>query len=219
MASLIVLEDDEDIREELADFLAYCGHQVRSASRLADFWPLMAEADIAILDIGLPDGDGYAAASRLRQASPRVGIIILTGRSALDDKLRGLDDGADHFLVKPFQLPELAAIVAALLRRVGRSWRLDSQTQRLIDPDGRQLDLKPFEMLLFERLAVAGSATLSRQELVTAMGYRWEDFDLRRLDTAICRLRSRWQSVTGEPLPLKTRHRHGYSFGVPIRCV
>ncbi len=213
MASIVLLEDEAILRQELAGFLERRGHRVSQAGSLAAFWPLMAAAEIAIIDIMLPDGEGFEAAQRLREASPRAGVILLTARSATADKLQGLYGGADHYLVKPFKLIELAAIIDVLMRRVGIGWRLDMLAHALISPDGLRLELSPSEMTLCALFCAANGAIVSRRQIVEALGYTWRDFDMRRLDTLISRFRQRWSSAHGRPLPIKTEHRVGYSFG------
>ncbi|MDS4058087.1 MAG: response regulator transcription factor [Candidatus Contendobacter sp.] len=216
MATILLLEDDEILRGELALFLVDLGYRVLEAGTLADFAPLLSAADLAIIDVMLPDGDGFDATARLRACRPAAGAIILTARSTLRDKVRGLSGGADHYMVKPVSLDELAAVVAALLRRVAPGWRLDLKDRRLISPEGHAMALSPMEMTLFELLSSNPGETVSRQALVAAWGYHWLDYDVRRLEQLVSRLRRRWEAETGQPLPLKTVHRFGYSFSADL---
>ncbi|WP_295404735.1 response regulator [uncultured Thiocystis sp.] len=124
MTRILLLEDDWILREELALFLVELGYEVLEAGTLAEFAPLIPGAALAIIDINLPDGDGFDALACLRAQRPGAGAIMLTARGALEDRVRGLTEGADHYLVKPICLVELAAIVQALLRRVAPGWRL-----------------------------------------------------------------------------------------------
>jgi DNA-binding response OmpR family regulator len=217
MACILLLEDEPDYRQELAGFLRGRGHTVRETGTLAEFWPVMDEADVALIDVNLPDGEGFQAVSRLRSSNPSAGIILLTARGTLQDKLAGLGGGADHYLVKPFRLLELEAIIQALLRRVSTHWRLDSRTHALSDPEGHSLLLNPLETTLFHLLALNPEQQVEKRELVEAWGYAWLDYDLRKLDLAISRLRQRWLKECGSALPLKTEHRRGYSFSEPLR--
>ena len=212
MARIALLEDEVALREELALFLSRRGHTLSQAGSLAAFWPLMAAIDLAILDINLPDGSGTEAAVRLHQEQPRVGIIMLTARSAAEDKLAGLYGGADHYLVKPVRFLELAGFVDALLRRLGAGWRLDRISHQLSDPDGHRLDLNAQELTLLDCLSVAPDQVLSRRALVEAFGENWFDYDERRLNTMVSRLRHRWQAISGQELPLKTERGAGFSF-------
>lgn len=220
MARIVLLEDESVLREELAAFLAKRGHEIKGAGTLADFWPLMAAVDIAVIDLMLPDGDGFAATARLRETSPAAGVIMLTARGGLEDKLQGLACGADHYLVKPFRLLELAAIIESLLRRLGVGWRLNLQAHCLTSPDGFSLAVTASEMTLLKLLStVPPGGFVERRSVVEALGQNWLDYDLRRLDTLVSRFRHRWQDESGQPLPLRTEHRKGYSFADTLRRV
>jgi DNA-binding response OmpR family regulator len=212
MPTILLLEDELALREEVADFLCNRGHRVLQAGTLADFVPLVPQARICLLDLMLPDGSGLDAARMVREQSSQVGIIMLTARGQLEDRLEGLRYGADHYLVKPFGLLELGAIIDALLRRVGIEWMLDANAGRLSDPEGRSMNLTPQEMTLVRRLCEAGAEPVSKRQLVEALGQDWSSYDLRRLDTLVSRLRLRWRREAGRELPLKTLHREGYGF-------
>jgi two-component system, OmpR family, response regulator len=220
MARIVVLEDEAVLREELAAFLGKRGHTIKEAGALADFWPLMAGVDIALIDLMLPDGDGFSAVTRLRETCPAVGVIMLTARSGLQDTLQGLASGADHYLIKPFRLLELAAIIETLLRRMGAGWRLSLPAHRLTSPDGFCMALTASEMTLLKLLTtVPPGGFIDRRSVVEALGQNWLDYDLRRLDTLVSRLRHRWLEETGQCLPLRTEHRKGYSFGVALQLM
>jgi two-component system, OmpR family, response regulator len=219
MARIVLLEDDLILREELAFFLLELGHCLLEAGTLSEFEPLIPAADIAIIDLWLPDGDGFEAAARLRAVRPSAGAIILTARDTLEDKLRGFAVGADHYLVKPVCLEELAAILQALLRRVAPGWRLHLKNRCLSSPEGQSCSLSPLEMMLFDLLSRQPDQRLCRQALVTALGHDWLDYDVRRLEKLVSRLRQRWLAEMGQALPLKTVHRYGYSFGAEIHRV
>jgi DNA-binding response OmpR family regulator len=219
MTQITLIEDEPALREELAAFLSGRGHSVMQAACLADFWPLVQQTTIAIIDIMLPDGQGLEAAAKLRETNPQAGVIMLTARGAMEDKLQGYGHGADHYLVKPVRLIELGAIIDALKRRVCSGWRLDIREWKLVSPTGCEIRLGEMEMKLFELLATSAGSVVTRQELIEALGMRWADYDLRRLDTHICRFRQRWQGISGEVLPLKTVHRKGYGFGDVINRI
>lgn len=212
MPTILLLEDELALREEVADFLSNRGHRVLQAGSLSEFVPLVEQARMFLLDLMLPDGTGLEAARLVREQSPQAGIIMLTARGQLQDRIEGLRCGADHYLVKPFGLLELGAIIDALLRRVGSEWILDASSGRLSNPEGRSMNLTPQEMTLVRRLCEAGAEPVSKRELVEAMGHDWASYDLRRLDTLVSRLRLRWRREVGRELPLKTLHREGYGF-------
>lgn len=96
----------------------------------------MDKAEIAILDLNLPDGLGFEAVSRMREVDSRGGVILLTARGSTPDKLVGYAAGADHYIVKPVNLTELNAIITAMLRRTAKGWRIYRAERILICPDG-----------------------------------------------------------------------------------
>ncbi|WP_235490130.1 response regulator transcription factor [Achromobacter sp. DMS1] len=115
-----LLEDDADFREELALGLGGYGFRVAFACDNAGaFYRRLQEqpCDIVILDAHLPGEDGFSVATRLRALSP-VGIVMLTGRSALEDRVRGLEGGADVYMTKPVDLLELSSVIRSLARRM-----------------------------------------------------------------------------------------------------
>ena len=215
MTTIALLEDESTLREEIADFLTSRGHRVRQAGSLAEFGEAMQGARLVILDVMLPDGTGHEAVHMARTLHKQVGIV--TARGSLEDRLAGFAGGADHYLVKPVDLLELEAIVEALLRRIGADWVFRESTSELIDPQGRRLLLTRQECVLFRAVIGAGAGTVvQRRQIVEALGGDWASYDLRRLDTMVSRLRTRWRLQTGEELPLRTLHREGYSFGAAV---
>ena len=217
MTTIALLEDEATLREEIADFLTIRGHRVRQAGSLAEFGDAMQGARLVILDVMLPDGSGHDAVRMARTLHKQVGIVMLTARGSLEDRLAGFAGGADHYLVKPVDLLELEAIVEALLRRIGADWVFRESTSELIDPQGRRLSLTRQECVLFRAVIGAGTGTVvQRRQIVEALGGDWASYDLRRLDTMVSRLRTRWRLQTGEELPLRTLHREGYTFGAAV---
>jgi DNA-binding response OmpR family regulator len=117
-ATVLVVEDDAGLRLALQRMLereGYLVHAAASGSAALELADVIAP-DLLVLDVGLPDMDGYAVMQRLRRTST-VPVLMLTGMDTPSDRVRGLDEGADDYLVKPASLPELAARVRALLRR------------------------------------------------------------------------------------------------------
>ena len=117
---LLLLEDDLDLGQAVADHLEAAGHQVHWCKLIAQAQAQAAEAvapDLALLDLGLPDGDGLDLLRRWRQQGRRWPVIVLTARDQVSDRIRGLQAGADDYLVKPFDLDEMLARVDAVSRR------------------------------------------------------------------------------------------------------
>jgi len=122
---ILVVDDNSDIRENICEYLNLRGHQTIGASDAASAAQLIAEEDIAliVLDVGLPGEDGMSFCRRLRLAGSSILILMLTARDAVDDRVAGLESGADDYVIKPFSLLELNARVEACpFRCVRSSW-------------------------------------------------------------------------------------------------
>lgn len=179
---ILLAEDDQALGRALADGLRHLGHAVdwvddgRHALHAFDSVPYAA----AVLDWNLPRMSGVDVVVALRRRGDRTPVLLLTARDAIDDRIAGLDCGADDYVVKPVHLDELAARVRALLRRSGGD---PAPVQRLgaleLDPsarsarlDGAPLELSPREYALLEALAAHPGRALSRAQLEEAV-YGW----------------------------------------------
>ncbi len=160
---VLLVEDDLELGDGIRIALGDQGMQVVWVRRLAQAVEALADEtlDMALLDLGLPDGDGLALLRRLRRAHPRLPAIILSARDGLQDRLLGLDEGADDYLVKPFALAELFSRVRALARRSGlgeagealrlRGLLVHEQT-RQVGVDGQPVSLSRSEFDLLSLL-------------------------------------------------------------------
>jgi DNA-binding response OmpR family regulator len=176
---LLVVEDDERLSRALRRLLEEDRHVVDVA---ADGETGLAIAEdgagieAVILDVGLPDMSGLEVARRLRRKRSELAILMLTARDTVDDRVTGLDAGADDYLVKPFAYEELAARLRALGRRGATSRRPEpklavgpivlDETSRRVTLDGRSIDLSPREFSLLECLLRHPGQTLSRDQLL-----------------------------------------------------
>ena len=162
MSHILVVEDDENLRLALVDNLEDEGHQVREAATVAEAEAALAggAVDLIILDIMLPDGDGYSLCRRYRAGGGAAMVLMLTARSLEEDVVRGFDVGADDYLAKPYRLRELLARIRALLRRGSASTPAPSALPGLvIDRDARtvgpagggtiELTRTEFDLLVF----------------------------------------------------------------------
>lgn len=188
---LLVVEDNDRLAESLTSLLRGEGHAVDivTSGEEADA-TLAAEAfDLVILDLGLPDMDGMDVLRRLRDRRAETAVLILTSRAALDDRVKGLNLGADDYLTKPFEIEEFEARVRALLRRRARaagssltvgdlSFDVTARAARLRD---LYLDLPRRELDLLEALMVRAGRVTSKSELVEAIS----DFDGSVSESAI----------------------------------
>ena len=119
MSRILIIEDEPAMRTVLTDLLVSEGHRVIAASQGADGLEraLAEQPDLILLDVMMPRLDGFALAQELRRLGRAVPILMLTAKGRVEDRVRGLDSGADDYLVKPFSGDELLARVRALLRR------------------------------------------------------------------------------------------------------
>lgn len=223
MANLILLEDEPILRAELADFLTEHGYAVESAASIAEFHQrfLPQTHSVAVIDIGLPDGNGLELVAELRSRDLNLGIVILTARGATTDRIDGLAHGADYHLPKTSDLNELAAVIGALVRRLHRGgvstcWILDRGRRQLIPPGLQALDLSPQDFLVLKAIMEGTGNPVSKKAIVAALGEDYVQYDLRRIDTQISRLRRRTHQETGVALPLRTFRLEGYLFSAPV---
>lgn len=213
MVRVGLLEDEINLRGEVAEFIRSENYEVLEAGSIAEFKPLIPELQIAIIDIGLPDGNGYDVAKKLHQTSPNIGIIMLTAKSSINDKIKGLKSGADKYLIKPIDFDELSAHLESMSRRImPKSWQLHLILNQITDPIGNHEYLSPYEMILLSLLAQNKGKIVLRTTIAEAFGSGWLDFDHRKLDQLVSRLRKRWKQLTNQQLPIKTAHSQGYLF-------
>jgi DNA-binding response OmpR family regulator len=222
---VLVIEDDIDLQTELVDFLRFYGTDAAGEGTVAGMLRRMQEEhwDVVVLDLGLPDGDGIAAARRLREMRKlKLGIVMVTARGHVDDRIAGLHAGTDAYLVKPVNPRELKAVIDQLMTRLGDAvaaptmptnpgWRLDDETLQLTAPDGTVIPLTGAEALVLKRLMQAQGKVVTRAELSKELPPGGDPDETRRLDSLISRLRSKVAQATGLELPVKTFRNLGYS--------
>ncbi|RYY88228.1 MAG: response regulator transcription factor [Comamonadaceae bacterium] len=218
---LLLIEDDAALRLGLARKLEADGYRVDQAADGEDglFQAREYPADLAIVDLGLPKLSGLAVVKRLRDDGRTLPILILTARGSWQDKVVGLEAGADDYLVKPFEYPELAARVKALLRRSLKaasdvltfgplSIDFSAQSARLA---GADLDLTTFEYRVLELLVRERARVVSKQELSDYLYPHDEDRDSNVLEVLVGRLR-RKLDPDGTLAPIETLRGRGYRF-------
>lgn len=198
MARLLVIEDNVRLATLIAEGLAGLGYRSDVAHSLADADAALAVAafDALVLDLGLPDGDGLEWL-RARQPAGDPPALILTARGGLEDRVMGLDAGADDYLVKPFSVEELAARLRALLRRPGRRAepvlkvgpiKYDTAS-RSASVSGRPLDLARREADLLELLLRRAGQVVRRATIEDAL-YRFDEaVTPNALEAIVSRLR------------------------------
>lgn len=225
MTQILIVEDNLDYAEVTADFLTELGHHVRICNKACEMWAALSEdvIDMVLLDLGLPDDDGFNVIPRLRRLYPHIGLLVLTGRVAFDNRILGLRLGADHYLTKPIKYPELAAHIEALNRRVAPQEHATPPQQWILRLSTRQLELQGQVIPLTEKecnflhLLIINSRPVSRHVIVAGIGDDYHDA-ARRVDMLVYRLRRKTRESLGLDLPLHSTYSEGYSLSTGF-CV
>lgn len=181
---LLIVEDDALLLGGLVQALTSEGYAVDTATKGSEACALLdsGQYSLIVLDLGLPDVDGGDLLRQWRKAHIDLPVLILTARDALEDRVEGLDAGADDYLVKPFALVELKARVRALIRRYqGHSDNLLQQgdislnlSSRQVYLDNQPLEITPKEFALLTRLLMRIGQTVHRETLQQDL-YSWQD--------------------------------------------
>jgi len=196
---ILVVEDDATLRAQLVQAIAGAGHTVEAAAdgREAHYLGEVEDFDLVVLDLGLPLLDGLTVLRRWRAAARNMPVLILTARSAWQEKVAGIDAGADDYLAKPFQMEELLARLRALLRRRGEHgsaiWQcgaigLDTRAARVLLA-GQPLALTSHEFKLLSLLMQRKGEVLSRSELAEHLYAYDSERDSNTIEVFVGRLR------------------------------
>jgi len=232
---ILVVDDDHEIRDLLARFLARHGVRVTTARDGTEMMRLLDERriDLVVLDLMLPGEDGLALTRRLREARSTIPIVILTAMGEDTDRIVGLEMGADDYVAKPFNPRELLARIKAVLRRVQGGgeeaeatlprtklrfdgWVLDLSTRDLLSPDGVMIGLSAGEFGLLQVFVEHPRRVLSRDQLLDfARGRTAAPFD-RSIDIQVSRLRRRLGDDAKDPQLIKTVRGGGYLFTAQV---
>ena len=202
---VLVVEDNDRLAETLISLLRSEGHAVDHVANGEDADAVLAAEtfDLVVLDLGLPGMDGLDVLRHLRDRRNETAVLVLTGRGALDDRVKGLDLGADDYMTKPFEIEELEARVRALLRRraraVGKDLRVGNLlfdvSARVARLDGQPLDLPKRELDLLEALMVRAGRVTDKQELIEAISPFDEELSESAIELYVSRLRKKLDPV------------------------
>ena len=224
-ARLLVVEDDPNIRELLSASLRFAGFAVDAVTTGVEAVTAAREfrPDLVVLDVMLPDLDGFEVIRRLRESGVRLPVVFLTARDGTEDKVRGLTLGGDDYVTKPFSLEELTARIRAVLRRtagdagpnrlVFADLELDEETHEVVR-GGRTIALSPTEFKLLRYLMINAGRVLSKAQI---LDYVW-NYDFRGDDSIVESYISylrRKVDVT-EPRLIQTLRGVGYVLRLPV---
>ena len=219
---VLLVEDDDTLRESATAYLRTSGFAVDAAATgtMARELAAVSPYDAVVLDVRLPDDDGFDLCTEFRRRAPAPRILMATARDGVEDRIAGLDLGADDYLVKPYALGELVARVRALLRRPDHEAPTVLQVADLVlDPatrvarrGGRTITLTTKEFAVLEVFMRSAGRVLTREYIA---GHAWDDnFDPMSnvIDVYIARLRRKVDGPGDEPL-LSTVRGAGYRLG------
>lgn len=217
---VLIIDDDERLGALLSEYLGRFGFAVTTATHPEGGLRLVKQAEIVILDVMLPDMDGFAVCRKIRETS-RVPVIMLTARGDVMDRIVGLELGADDYLPKPFEPRELVARIQAVLRRgkaseddeVMRAGPLEvNWTAHSAHLNGVDLALTTAEFALLGLLVRNRGRVLSRDRILDeTRGVDWDSFD-RSVDILVSRLRQKLGDDARRPAYIRTVRGAGYSF-------
>ena len=225
-ATVLVVEDERKLRDLVRSYLERAGFTVLSTGSGAEAISLAAEAspDLVVLDLRLPDVPGETVAHELR-AVAATPILMLTAKSAEEDRIRGLELGADDYVTKPFSLRELVLRVQAILRRgaptagqgvtsYGEGVLVIDEPRRLLTVRGEVVSLTPTEWGILTALATVPGRVYSRFELINRVrGYEFEGYE-RTVDSHVKNLRRKIEDEPGESGIVQTVLGGGYRLGL-----
>ncbi len=214
---ILIVEDDASLGAGISRILEAEGHavDVMKSGEHAAMATEQESFDLIILDVGLPGIDGFEVLRRFRAGGKAMPVLILTARDGLDDRVRGLDLGADDYMVKPFAMPELAARVRALIRR-GQSQSgprvvhgplvLDTSARRATLND-QPLELAAREWAVLEVLLGRVEKIVSKESIIQAMASWGEELSLNAIEVYVSRLRAKL-----EPAGVHIRTVRGFGY-------
>ncbi|MCB1095649.1 MAG: response regulator transcription factor [Verrucomicrobiae bacterium] len=222
---ILLVEDEEALRVAVADSLRDEGYRVLTAAEGDTGLQLALEEkpDIVVLDVMLPKRDGYSICQELRRLNLSVPVLMLTARGLVDDRVRGLDAGADDYMVKPFSLAELHARLRAIARRLQSAANKPERiafgdgvqvefAQRICSRNGAHVDLTAKEFGVLELLVSRAGEPVSRDEFLDVVWGYTAFPTTRTVDNHIARLRQKLERDPAGPEHIVTVPKAGYRF-------
>lgn len=227
MKKVLILEDEVNIRSFVVINLKRAGyHAIEAGTGEEALERLRENPDIgvAILDIMLPDIDGFEVCRRIRATNKQIGIIMLTARTQEMDKVTGLMTGADDYVTKPFSPAELTARIDALYRRLGSDNGADVEVlaqgpfvmntrNHTLEKSGTRIKLTQVEYSILKLFMLNPGRSLSREEILSSVWGRDYEGELKIVDVNIRRLRIKIEDDTANPTYITTVWGFGYKWG------
>jgi DNA-binding response OmpR family regulator len=218
---VLVIEDEPDLVRGLRDALEFEGFEVMASGLGRDGVKLARERtpDLVLLDLMLPDINGFAVCEEIRTSNPLVPVIMLTARSQETDKIRGLEAGADDYVTKPFSIGELVARINAIFRRLHRQAPPDEEIQiglatlfprkHELVRKGRRVTLSFYEVELLRLLWERAGQPVSREEILEKI-WGMSGSSTRSVDNFVVKLRKKIEEDAAKPQHIVTIYGTGY---------
>ena len=227
MKKVLILEDEVNIRSFVVINIKRAGYDAIEAGTGKEALERLREnpyIGVAILDIMLPDMDGFEVCRNIRASNKQIGIIMLTARTQEMDKITGLMTGADDYVTKPFSPAELTARIDALYRRIGGDNAADPDLlqngpfvmnfhNRTLEKNGERIRLTQVEFAILKLFLQNPGRALSREDILNAVWGPDYDSDLKIVDVNIRRLRIKIEDDTANPAFITTVWGYGYKWG------
>lgn len=222
---ILLVEDNDSLREAIVDLLSSDGHQITAVAMAEDVddTPTRDNPDLYLIDVNLPGENGFSLAERVRASQPEAGVVIMTARSQLDDRLEGYSVGADIYLVKPVEPAELLACINNLAHRLKplrvppkKLITVDSTALRLSGPGGAT-GLTRAEAVLLIALNRAAGQKLERWQVMRLIDPEDKGLVPANLEMRISSLRKKLTACGAEDGAIRTIRGFGYALGVSIK--
>lgn len=224
-AKILIVDDDERMCRLVERYIVKNNFNIVCAHNAENAHAMLHDDTISLilLDVMLPDVDGFTLAKEIRKTSTTP-IIFLTAKAEIDDKVSGLQIGADDYITKPFEEKELIARIQTVLRRTQipvaanknnrlarfSGWHLDLLKQTLQSPEGNNIEITSTEYILLSKFVSLSNNTISREEILNILsGREWSPLD-RSADMAISKLRKKIEKDPRKPELIKTIRNKGY---------
>lgn len=224
---ILVVEDNDSLREATVDFLRQQSHQVAGvvSAEDVDDTPTRDVPDLYVIDVNLPGENGFSLAERIRASQPMAGIVLMTARGQLNDRLQGYEAGADNYLIKPVEQAELLVCINNLARRLKTRAQetasqlvLNSQTLRLSGPLG-EVSLNLTESLLLAALCRSAGQKLERWQAMQLIDAKDKGLVAANLEMRISALRKKLAGCGAPEEAIRTLRGFGYALSCPIELV
>ena len=230
--NIVLVEDHDILRKMVKQALEEAGHHVTDLSCAEELEDVAAgqPADIFLIDLNLPGEDGLSLTERVRAAYPLAGLIVVTARSGLQDKLEGYARGADLYMSKPVEVPELCAAVAALGRRrqsisslleqhQTQLFTVNQQLMQLSKPGGKVVSLTASETALLSAFSRAPGLRIAYWQIAETLGLNLDTYPKASLEVRIVRPRKKLIEAGASATCIESVRGHGYQLCVSIQVI